>query len=126
MSIETKGSPLLAPEYALHRYVSGANDTLPEIVKKHGMNMAGHRFANIQIVPVDGASPDLKILWWSDEAAQFIEKHVGMTFASKGVDTPWEMEIETNGRIIFVAVINGVTAGQKVRVFVSGFGVGAR
>ncbi len=121
MSIETKRSPELAPGYALHRYVAEAKDTLPETTKEHGMNMAGHRFANIQIVPVDGANPDIKILFWSEEASKFIDKHVGMAFAGKGVDTPWEMEIEVLGRIIFVAVIDGVAAGQKVRVFVGGF-----
>jgi len=126
MSIETKRSPMLAPGYSLHRYVAEAKDTLPETVQAHGMNMAGHRFANIQVVPVDGANPDIKVLFWSEEASMFIDEHVALAFASKGVDVPYEFSVDVHGREIFVAVVDGVAAGQKVRVFVGGFGAEMR
>jgi len=126
MSIETKRSPLLAPDYALHRYVAEAPDTPPEINKAHGVNMAGHRFANIQIVPSDGANPDIKVRFWSEEASRFIDKHTALAYAGKGVNVPWELDVDVYGRIIFVTVVGGVAAGQKVHIFVGGFGATAR
>ena len=121
MSIETKRSPMLAPGYALHRYVAEAIDSLPETVQAHGMNMAGHGIANIQVVPSDGANPDIKVLFWSEEASAFIDKHVALAFAGKGANVAYELDLDVNGREIFIAVIGGVAAGQKVHIFVGGF-----
>lgn len=121
MSEELTGSLSHTPYYAYHRYLSGASDSLPETVKKHGLNTEGFKFAHVQVVPSDGANPNVKVLFWSEKASQYIEKHSSLSFAGKGVDTPYEFDVECNGRPMFVAVTSGVTTGQKCRIFVSGF-----
>jgi len=123
MSEELTGSLSHTPVYAYHRYLSGASDTPPETVKRHGLNTAGFQFAHVQVVPVDGANPNVKVLFWSEEAAKFVEKHSSLSFASKGVDTPYEFDVECNGRTMFVSVPSGVTAGQKCRVYAAGFNI---
>lgn len=122
MSEETKRSPSHAPDYALHRYVAEANDTLPETAKQHGMNMHGFQHANIQVVPDTGTpDPSIKVLFWSDKADKFVETHMGLSFSGKGAGTPYETTVECNGRVMFVAVVAGMSAGKVCRVYVSGF-----
>ncbi|KXH75412.1 MAG: hypothetical protein AM326_03410 [Candidatus Thorarchaeota archaeon SMTZ-45] len=121
MSEELVGSLSHTPVYAYHRYLSGSSDTLPETVKRHGLNTEGFKFAHVQVVPSDGANPNVKVLFWSDKAAKFVEKHSSLSFAGKGVDVAFEFDVECNGRTMFVSIPSGVTAGQKCRVYAAGF-----
>lgn len=118
---DIKSSPKLAPEYALHRSEVVAVDTLPETVRSHGINMASHTFAHIQVVPSGGANPNVVILWWSEAAGRFIQEHTPITRAGVGVDIPYEFTVDSRGRIMFVA-ITAIAAGT-VDVHVSGYNV---
>jgi len=121
MSEETKRSPSHAPDYVLHRYLTGASDTLPESRLQSGINMLSYRFANIQVVPDAAADPAIKIQFWSPKKNEFIDSHMVLSFASKGVGKSYEVTVECNGRQMFVAVPSGVTTGQECWVYVSGF-----
>ena len=120
MADETTRSPKSAPEYALHRVVKAAADVLPETNQANGMNMRGYERAHIQVVPVDGANPSVQVLWWSPQAAQFINDYTPITRAGQGVNTPYEFSVEARARVLFVAVTSGVAGGQTVRVLVAG------
>jgi len=123
MSEELTGSLSHTPVYAFHRYLFGASDTPPETVKRHGLNTEGFQFAHVQVVPVDGANPDVKVLFWSEKAAQFVEKHSSLAFAGKGANIPYEFDVECNGRTMFVSVPSGVGGGQTCRVYAAGFNI---
>lgn len=124
MADETKGNPTLAPDYALHRVVKDAADTLPETDRKRGINMASHRRAHVQVIPTGGANPNARVLWWSEAAGKFIDEHTPITKAGTGVDTPYEFTVECRGRIMFVALDGGtIGAGDVIKVMVSGSGV---
>jgi len=120
---ETKGSPQLAPGYALYREVD-ANDPASITDRSKGINMGDHRFANIQVVPSGGANPAAEVLWWSEEASAFIPEHTALTFAAKGANTSWETSVECRGRIMFVK-LSSISAGL-VKVFVGGSSVDKR
>ncbi len=118
---DISGNPQLAPTYALHRSVVTAADTLPETERAHGINMASHTNAHIQVVPTGGANPDVAVLWWSEAAGRFVQEHTPITRAGVGVDTPYEFDVDSRGRIMFVA-ITAIVAGS-VDVHVSGYNV---
>jgi hypothetical protein len=114
-------NPERAPEYNLHRHVKDANDTLPETSKANGMLMQDYRWANVQVVPSELADPAVSVLFWSEEAAQFVKPNPAMDFAAKGAGIPWETVIEANGRRMFVAVTAGMAADDEVKISVGGF-----
>lgn len=118
---DIKGNPKLAPEYALHRSAVAAPDSLPEANRAHGINMASHTSAHIQVVPSGGANPSVAVLWWSEAAGKFVQEHVVIARAGVGADTPYEFTTESKGRIMFVAV-TAIVAGA-VDVHVSGYNV---
>lgn len=120
---DTKGSPQLAPGYALYREAD-ASDPTTITDRSKGINMGDHRFANIQIVPSGGANPTVEVLWWSEEAGQFISEHTALSFPPKGVNTPWETSVECRGRIMLVKLTT-LSAGL-VKVFVGGSSVDKR
>jgi hypothetical protein len=119
MSDETTRSPVLAPEYALHR-VETAADSLPQTSRAAGINMRSYTHAHVQVVPSGGANPLVKIMFWSPEAGKFIDLHTALTFTAGGLNTAWETTVECRGREMFVAVTGGVTSGQ-VKIFVAGY-----
>jgi hypothetical protein len=119
-STETTRNPLQSPEYACHRIVKDAADTLPETDKARGINMRAALRALVQVVPAGGANPTVAVLWWSEEAGRFIQEHTPITYAGVGANTPYEFSLDSYGRIMFVAVTAGVAATQSVRVMVSG------
>lgn len=96
-------------------------DSLPEATRRKGLNMSGHRWAHIQVVP-DGAGPDpsVAVLWWSEAAGAFIQEHTPIIRAGLGGGVGYEFTVECLGRIMFVAAtaLTGVA-----RVYVSGDGV---
>ena len=118
---DVSGNPKLAPEYALHRSERDAVDALPETVRPHGINMSSYTNAHIQVVPSGGANPDVAVLWWSEAAGEFVQEHTPITRAGVGVDTPYEFDVDSRGRIMFVA-ITAIVAGS-VDVHVSGYNV---
>ncbi|GAG44725.1 unnamed protein product, partial [marine sediment metagenome] len=67
---ETTRSPKLAPEYALHREVSGA-DTAEETNEARGINMQSHQVAHVQVVPAGAFIPTVVVRWWSAVAGKF-------------------------------------------------------
>jgi len=117
-----KRSPAIAPDYVLYREVTAAPDSLPETTKGHGMNMGHHRFAHIQVVASGGANPNVAVLWWSEHAGKFVQEHTAIAKAGVGVNTPYEFTVEAAGRILFVAVTGGLSAGgHKAKILVSGY-----
>lgn len=130
MPEELKASPQKAPEYAIHREVS-AIDTLPETNQKHGMNMIGYDYANIQVIPDSTDPPEIQeipegggsvvvqVLWWCEEVAQFISEQEPIVKPGIGVDVPYEFTVPCYGRVMFVAVTT-LTAGT-CKIYVSGF-----
>ena len=123
-STETTRNPLQAPEYACHRIVKDAADSLPETNKARGINMHQALRALIQVVPSGGANPNVAVLWWSEEAGKFVQEHTAITKVGIGVNTPYEFDVDANGRIMFVAVTAGIAATQTVRVMVAGAEIG--
>ena len=117
---EATRSPASAPEYAKHREGPiTAVDTLPEANIAHGMNMRGFLRANIQVNPSGGANPSVSVLFWNQELGQFVQANPALTFAGVGADTPFEIGVDVNSRIIFVAVTT-LAAGQVDSIFVAG------
>ena len=118
---DISGNPTQAPIYALHRSEVTAPDTLPNTERGHGINMQNHSFGHVQVVPSGGANPNVAVLWWSEAAQAFVQEHTPITRAGVGADTPYEFDVESRGRIMFVA-ITGIAAGA-VDVHVSGYNV---
>lgn len=121
---DIRRSPEKAPGYARHRDAVSAVDALATVPQEHGINMDGHEWANIQIVPEGGANPTVAVSWWSAAAGVFIQEHVPISKAGVGVNVPFEFSIPANGRIMFVAV-TAITAGTT-SVYVSGHDVEKR
>lgn len=124
-TLENKTSPILAPDYALHRVVEDANDSGDITDKRRGMNFRSYSHAHVQIVPTGGADPAVKIIFFSPAANKFIDPHSdqAIAFAGEGADTPYEFTFEPRGRIFFVFVESGVTGGDTVRIDVAGFNI---
>lgn len=118
---DISGNPKLAPNYALHRDAVTAADTLPETERSHGINMASHSHAHIQVVPSGGANPSVGVQWWSEVAGAFAQEQVPIVKAGVGADVPYEFTIESRGRIMFVPVTT-IAAGA-VSVYVAGYNV---
>lgn len=115
----SKSSPESAPYYALHRESVTAADVMANVVKKNGCNAYMYNYAHIQVVPADGANPDVAVWWWSEQANAFIQEHTPIAKAGVGANTPYEFSIEPRGRIFFVQV--ATIAAGNVDVLVSGF-----
>lgn len=127
MAAEQAWAIQLAPKYVLHRVVEDAVETPPFDRKVDGMQMADHRWANIQVLPSALANPDIVVLFWSEEAGQFIQEHAPTNFAGKGAGVPYEVSVEVHGRLMLVAVISGTMAGgDVVKIMTSGYGVDER
>ncbi len=118
-------APALAPDYVRHRLVKGAVDTGTITEIRRGMNMASHSHAHVQVLPSNGASPDVKILFFSPAKGEFIDPHPdqAIAFTTAGVDTPYEFTFEPRGRIFFAFVTGTVTGDDEVDVQVAGFNV---
>lgn len=118
---DLKISPRQSPYYNQHREVSVAHDTLPEIVKAHGINMSSYRYGMVQVVPSGDADPEVEVFWWSEAAVKYVVNNPPLTYAGVGPNMPYEFTIETLGRIMFVAVVSGNNAGSNLtQIFVSG------
>lgn len=119
---ETKRSPEQAPAYALHRHKPSGEgvDSGDATEKKHGMNMSGNRFANIQVVPLAASgNPDVEILFWSEAASKFIRGHTQISKAGVGAGVAYEFEVDVQGRIIYAYITGTVTGG--IEVYVGGY-----
>ena len=118
---DISANPKLAPDYALHRSAVTSADSLPETERGHGINMASHTTAHIQVVPSGGADPSVEVLWWSEVAQEFVQEHISIERVGVGVDRPYEFDVDSRGRIMFVAITT-IAAGA-VDVHVSGYNV---
>ncbi|KKN42115.1 hypothetical protein LCGC14_0716470 [marine sediment metagenome] len=116
-------APALAPNYVRHRLVKGAIDTGDITNQRRGMNMASHSHAHVQVLPKNGANPDVKILFWSSAIGKFIDPDVEIAVTGKGADVPYEFTFEPRGRIFFVFVTGTVTGDDEVEIQVAGFNV---
>lgn len=105
------GSIGVAPDYILHRNVLAGDGAIPT-TPGAGVNMSGYRRACISVLPASGANPAAEVLFWSPLANTFVSRVPALTVAAQGADVPWETDVDTYGRIIFVKV----TAGAKVAV----------
>lgn len=121
-TLQTYGNPKQAPEYARHRTGVTALDGAAAIADRgRGINMAHQTHAHIQVVPSGAANPTIEVLWWSEEASQFIPEHTPLVKAGVGVAKPYEFTVEARGRILFVKVTAGAVG--SVEILVSGFNV---
>lgn len=118
-------APALAPDYARHRLVKGAIDTGTITEVRKGMNTESHAQVHVQILPSNGANPDVKILFFSPALGRFIDPHPdqAIAFTGQGADVPYEFTFEARGRIFFVFVTGTVTGDDEVDVQVAGFNV---
>lgn len=114
-------SAQVAPNYGLHRDNITVADVLATLTTKaHGINMGAYRLANIQIAPKTGSgNPTVDVLFWSEQLGKFIPQHTALTFAAAGAGVAWEATVESNGRIIMVALTGTLTGG--IDVLVSGY-----
>ena len=113
-------TPSLAPTYVEHRFMDGANDTLPIITIASGIDMSGYRRCNIQVVPDATANPTVRVQFWSVKEGAFIDDHSALAFAAKGAGVAYDLTIDCNGRRMLVAVTAGVGGGEEAWVYVSG------
>lgn len=118
-------SPKKAPEYAEHRAKVAAVDTIASVPKEHGMNMASHEWANVQVVPGAGLTPTVAVHYWSQAAGKFVVDSDTSAKAAPGAGVPFEFSVRSNGRIMFIAVTAGAGA-NGVDVLVSGYDVEKR
>lgn len=118
---ETQGNPFQAPSYARHRSGIAALDVAAITKRERGINMASHAQGHVQVVPSSGANPDVEVLWWSEEASQFISENPAIAKSGAGIDTPYEFTVEARGRIMFVSVTGGATG--SIEIMVSGFNI---
>lgn len=116
---ETQGSPLAAPRYARHRSEVTAADGAAIANRMLGCNTENYTHTHIQVVPSGGANPTAEVLWWSEEAGQFVSEHTAISKAGTGADTPFEFTVASQGRILFVK-LTSISAGS-VEVMVAGF-----
>lgn len=118
-------APALAPDYVRHRLVKGAVDTGTITDQRRGMNSESHAQAHVQVLPSNGADPDVKILFFSPAKGEFIDPHPdqAITFTGVGADVPYEFTFEPRGRIFFVFVTGTVTGDDEVDVQVAGYNV---
>jgi hypothetical protein len=121
MAVKTYPSPQRAPDYVLHRYVFGANDSLPHTVKEDGILMQDYEDANIIVVPHEDAAPAVSVLFWSEAKGAFVPEHTPVNFAAKADGVAWAARVKALGRRMFVAVTAGMAAGEECQIFVSGF-----
>ncbi|KKN79951.1 hypothetical protein LCGC14_0334590 [marine sediment metagenome] len=123
--LETTHNPKLAPVYARHRVVEGAIDTGTITEERRAMNMASHSHAHVQVIPTNGANPDVKVLFWSEAANRFIDPHPDqeISFGGAGPDVPYEFTFEPRGRKIFIFVTGTVTGDDVVEIQVAGYNV---
>ena len=119
---DIRRSPAKAPEYARHRDGATTADVIATVVKEHGMNMDGHEWANVQVVPGALMNPSVAVVWWSDAANGFVQEHVPISKAGVGNGVPYEFSVRCLSRIMFVALVGGPYAAG-VDVHVSGYGV---
>jgi len=120
----------LSPNYQLYRVISAA-DSGPFTNKGDGINLAEHRLANIQVVPIDdtviegagiGASdPDVEVYFWNDTLGQYIQANPDISRAGIGAGVPYEFDVEVKGRYMFVALSSAPAGGEAVAIFVAGY-----
>jgi len=122
---EIQSAPKRAPEFVTHRFLDNANDPLNVTDKATGINMAGKRYAAIQVHPDGGSNPAVSVHFWSEAFGKFVQEHTALDFAAKGVDVPWATTVECLGRIMLVKITGGnydaIPAGKKCRILVAGF-----
>jgi len=118
-------APKKAPEYAEHRSKVAAVDTIANVPKEHGMNMASHEWANIQVIPGAALTPTVAVHYWSQAANKFVVDSDTAAKVAPGAATPFEFSAHCLGRIMFVAVTGGAGAAG-VDVLVSGYDVEKR
>ena len=104
--VQNYGSPKRAPDHRLHRVVL-AVDSSDSANRSQGMNMAGFRFANIQVVADAGQNPTTEAMFWCEEASKFINAHVALAKVGLGNGVAYEYTIEANGRVIWVKTTIG-------------------
>jgi len=86
--------------------------------------MLGFQSANIQVVPdQNDPDPSIRVQFWSEKAGAFIDEHATLDFAGKGPGASYEVTVECNGRVMFVAVPAGMAAGKDCRIYVGGFNI---
>lgn len=90
----------VAPDYGLYRELDAADGAGPHTDKGQGINLGGFHYAHVQVIP-DGGATDVQVMFWSEEAGQFIEQDPDIAFAAKA--DPFEFTVEARGRIMFVA-----------------------
>lgn len=116
---ETQGNPYAAPRYARHRSGVTAADAATITDRGVGCNCEGYSHVHIQVIPSSGANPTVEILWWSEAAGQFIEDHTLVSKGAKGANTPFELTVECQNRIMVVRF--DVLAAGTCEVMVAGF-----
>jgi hypothetical protein len=125
MSGEIQASPILAPEYALHRKDVAAVQNpaaLAAVPKTSGMNFRDRDVALVQVVPSGGANPTVQVMYWSEAAGQFVNEHTPIVKTGVGANTPYEFEVAARGRILYVGV-TAIAAGV-VDVHMAGYNIG--
>jgi len=116
-----KRSPEVAPDMKLYRVVTETTDSLPETNQAHGMNMGHYERAIISVFPAGGANPTVQVLWWDSEANAFVQEHTPIQRAGVGVNVPYQFDVLSLGRIMFVAVTAGNAGGHTTKISVAGY-----
>lgn len=124
MADRASRSPKMAPEYAVYRdAIKTIDGGGPYTQQEHGINMNDYRFANIQVVVGhSGDNPNIKVMFWSEEAGAFIDSNPAASSTGLGAGKSYEVTVECRGRIMLVEVTGTINASSTgVKVLVSGY-----
>jgi len=125
-TVQQGGSPHQAPKFTVHRKQLAAVDGAGAIADRRlGMNMAGFEYAVVRVVPSwtgGSPSPNIEVLFWSEEAGAFIQEATTISQAAPAAKTPYDLRVPVRGRIIFVKVTGTIVgaSGDRVDVLVAG------
>lgn len=116
-------SPSTAPVFTLHRIVKDAIDTGAITDRDLGMNMTGYDTAVIQVVPKTTSGdpePDIEVLFWSEEAAEFISAATAKSASAPAAKTAYEYTCDVFGAVILVYVTGTLAAGDSAEIYIAG------
>lgn len=108
----------LAPTFTPHRRGVGANDTLANFVKAHGLDSQGYPEVVAEVKFGAGVTAaTVNVNFWSDLTNSFLPSSPAMTFA---LTASAAIKFTSGGRRFFLSISAGTFGGGTVDIDVAG------